>query len=359
MCDSPVRISISIEDLIKECTIGSHSNGDELCGILSKAENAGKLWNFFDNKHNDKTFAYKSYLDQNNFGMCVRECRDMLVKLEKIDSARYKEISKGTPFYWCGVASFRLNDYDMAVFYFDAALSEDRRKGDGTKKETPAAKFMHLKEDGHSAGKISKYISSNIEELISYYKNSLNTEDKPDIDVEFIRKNFIEVSIEENKYRSLPTTFISFMLEWEDRLQLIKLRKEYGTSEPFFLHLFKGCLLFESLLKAKSKTKPSRESSQNPNSLGALLKEHHKALGIINDTNTNADSFSNAINHKKCYSSFQAIIERVSKVRNTLAHNLCWDVEHDLNYENYNKTAQEIAIACLHVIACLYKPEPS
>jgi hypothetical protein len=45
-------------------------------------------------------------------------------------------------------------------------------------------------------------------------------------------------------------------IEWDYRSTLIELRPGDGTAEPFFIHLFKGCVLFESLLKANPKDIP-------------------------------------------------------------------------------------------------------
>jgi len=42
-------------------------------------------------------------------------------------------------------------------------------------------------------------------------------------------------------------------IEWDYRSTLIELRPGDGTAEPFFIHLFRGCVLFESLLKANPK----------------------------------------------------------------------------------------------------------
>jgi hypothetical protein len=66
-------------------------------------------------------------------------------------------------------------------------------------------------------------------------------------------------------HRTLVSTFISFLAEWDYRSRLIDL-SDAGSKEPFFSHLFRGCLLFESLLKANDCKPPTRRT------LGKMLK---------------------------------------------------------------------------------------
>ena len=46
--------------------------------------------------------------------------------LKSIDSQLFDKIHKGTPYYFCGVASFMAQDYQRSAFYFYAALIEDK-----------------------------------------------------------------------------------------------------------------------------------------------------------------------------------------------------------------------------------------
>jgi len=50
--------------------------------------------------------------------------------------------------------------------------------------------------------------------------------------------------------RTIFTSFITFAYEYDSIQRYFKLTDEkYGTGEPFFVHLIKGCIIFESLLK--------------------------------------------------------------------------------------------------------------
>jgi hypothetical protein len=66
--------------------------------------------------------------------------------------------------------------------------------------------------------------------------------------------NFMDVPLfaRDAAYRSIITSLLTFLLEGKDLQLQIGLRSHHGGSlEPFLTHLFKGGLIFESLLKRK------------------------------------------------------------------------------------------------------------
>src|SRR3970040_2396775 len=62
--------------------------------------------------------------------------------------------------------------------------------------------------------------------------------------------------------RTLATAFISYFIEWDFRKDHFEYGVKQGTSEPFFSHLFRGCVLFESLLR-HNPTIPTSEKNLN------------------------------------------------------------------------------------------------
>ena len=55
---------------------------------------------------------------------------------------------------------------------------------------------------------------------------------------------------QEKEYRSIIPALYVFIAESEHRLFQLKVRSDVGGSiEPFILHLLKGCLVFETLLR--------------------------------------------------------------------------------------------------------------
>src|SRR5690606_38398913 len=53
-------------------------------------------------------------------------CYEILLKILKYrNPTQYKEIHKGTPYYYIGWTSYQYGDIIKAIFYMDAAVSED------------------------------------------------------------------------------------------------------------------------------------------------------------------------------------------------------------------------------------------
>jgi hypothetical protein len=127
------------------------------------------------------------------------------------------------------------------------------------------------------------------------------------------------------------------------------LRPTEGTTEPFFLHLFKGCLLFESLLKANPKK--LLKSAEN---LGQALQQLSLELGIPHNISIGGADFSTILGSLPgSKSSIPSSVEYAGKIRNTVGHHLGWKAS--LDSKTYDALATRVACACLHAIACLYR----
>jgi hypothetical protein len=147
---------------------------------------------------------------------------------------------------------------------------------------------------------------------------------------------------------TLTAAFISYLLEWDYKSALVGLT-ERGSREPFFVHLFRGCLLFESLLKDNPLKTP------RGGTLGPILKRDLFAeLGISANMPISSPRFDTIIRSLAVGQPVAAAIECTAKVRNTLGHNLAWQAS-SLDETNYNLLADSIATSCLHAISCLYK----
>lgn len=143
---------------------------------------------------------------------------------------------------------------------------------------------------------------------------------------------------------------MSFILEWDHRSKIIALRTESGTVEPFFIHLFKGCVLFESLLKANPKKPP-----QN-NMLVPILDELWSDLGFAAKKRDGASGYTFRqviIDLLSDDNSVCTAVVRTARIRNTTGHNLGWKVS--LSVAEYNSLAAYVASSCLHAVASLYK----
>ena len=139
---------------------------------------------------------------------------------------------------------------------------------------------------------------------------------------------------------------------------LFNLVPNQGTSEPFFLHLFKGCVLFESLLK-ENRTRLWNPPNPARNTLGAAIIEFHDLLNINRalGTQIGANNLSDVVSSLNTTGGNEPVdiaIQFTGKLRNTIGHNLGWNIS--INKLEYQRLFQMVASSCLHAIACLYPP---
>jgi hypothetical protein len=146
--------------------------------------------------------------------------------------------------------------------------------------------------------------------------------------------------------RTLVTALLSFVAEWPYRAKQIEL-VEAGSREPFFLHILRGCVLFESLLKAAP-------GAPRLKTLWPAL-QHHAAALAINPANiaTNETDFNNVPGSLRPLMTMEDTINTCAKSRNTVGHNLVWATT-DLTPQNYDLLVKNIAASCVHAISKLY-----
>jgi hypothetical protein len=193
---------------------------------------------------------------------------------------------------------------------------------------------------------IVEYISGNANELISDYNAR---QDATPITLDQLRTRFLIpiISSPDEHKRALVTAFITFVAEWKYRARLIELI-EHGTREPFFMHLFRGCLLFESLLKEKYPPPMPAKAT-----LGNCLQALHTQLVIPNNLNISAVDFDAEVQSLTPAASMTDAIQMTGRFRNTLGHNLAWP-SASLNQQSYNLAIKNVAAACLHALSRLY-----
>jgi len=283
------------------------------------------------------------------------QLRDKLFQLlrtcKQIDADTFTKIHKGHPYYFIGITSYLLHDYPTALYYFDASVTEDLEVMIHKPEETPPSiLFITLDADNRrqAAWNLTNDAKTRIEREIEYYNKKFNKV----LSVNALREKFIQPALMDKinpGLRTLITALITFSLEWDWRNEHFDLGVKDGTSEPFFLHLFKGCLLFESLLRASS-IKPEGELKgilDNPEIRTKLGTNpvNGKGPGLrfdLKDLYTNLKSTTN----------IQDELQIVYVARNTLGHNLGWD-DH-INQDQYRQLYLTISSFCLHTINQLW-----
>jgi hypothetical protein len=297
-------------------------------------------------------FGFGQLYRSNRFFETLDRGYQILPLCARLNPEVYKKIHKGYPLYWMGMAAYRIHDFQSAIYYIDATLSEDL-KNIPSNPDTPPRLFLRLEgEDNRQAAKdIVKDAQETLEEYINLYNQKLEDSELkiPLLNIEDVRSGLLEPSVSSDNpdIRSLASTFITFFLEFKYRTFQLNLRIEPGTNEPFFTHLFKGCLLFESLLK-NNPTKEIKGLTLSP-----ILQELREELDLPKDL-----SLGN-VQLPKVLDDIMNVDEQIStaiistgRLRNTIGHNMGWSVQ--LMPEQYIYSFLNIGLSCLHTIATLY-----
>ena len=141
--------------------------------------------------------------------------------------------------------------------------------------------------------------------------------------------------------RSAVTGLISFLLEFPSRTKELSLAgTRTSTAEPFFLHLFKGTLLFETLLKTSSVGQEIQHS--NPKAtIDKFLQDRtiYSAFGFSSapqglggDT---LDDVLAAIKSDSTTDFSQRAIRATWGIRNKVGHSMAWPSRPNLSeYED-------------------------
>lgn len=247
----------------------------------------------------------------------------ILINLNKYDSIKFQKIHKGTPFYLLGILSFVIKDFERAVFYMDAALSEDTRSYP-TQGETPSKLFFAL--DIKNQNQMALPIVEKIRNLIKSMLRNMSVNGGPLLTHEILAQKLI--NSESNELRSLATAYLSFILEYEARInQLLISSERGGTGEPFLLHLIKGAIIFESLLAnseiGKKITKRELNSYLKDNNIISNLDLDNKPKNF--DSTTYDKLIKSVLSIKKDETKYSNKCIRVTwGVRNLLTHSIGW-----------------------------------
>jgi hypothetical protein len=295
-------------------------------------------------------FEYATDLHQGNYGRALNNGLGLLNFLQENAGDIYATIHKGTPFYWLGMAAFQVGDYQTATFFFDAAVSEDIRAGmDPAGTSSPSFRFILIEGDqpAQAARDLVRAMQNRIEAAIADY-NNLTGLTGPALELINVRDKFLRPALSNPSWRSFTTALISYFLEWNYRGKLLQLRLGSGTAEPFYVHLFKGCVLFESLLKANPKKQPAVET------LGQVLDYLSPELGLTRPIGMGRTTFPVVVRDLvSADDQIQTAVRFAGRIRNTVGHNLGWNAA--FSSSQYNRLASMVASSCLHAIACLYR----
>ncbi|MCK1402217.1 hypothetical protein IVB39_29525 [Bradyrhizobium sp. 39] len=293
---------------------------------------------------------YHPYAALLNAGRQAEAIDDAILLLQIMRGANrklYDSSAKGTPFYVLGAAAAACHDYQSAAFYFDAAVSEDLAHYP-ERNDTPALLFMRLvhTNPNQRAHVLVNTAANKLQAVIDSYNARDNHQP---LTFDELRARFLDKTIRDSNphRRTMVTALISFILEWDHRARLIELAT-IASHEIFFMHLFKGCLLFETLLKESS------ASRARGGSIETVLKRLKVELGLSKANlrlgNTTLEALASSLTPNQ---NIRDVVVTTGQVRNMLGHNLVWPAA-SLDIKSYNLIADAIASACIHAISKLY-----
>jgi hypothetical protein len=273
------------------------------------------------------------------------------------DASRYQKLHKGTPFYFLGMASYSSRDFEKALFYMDAALEEDLGIHKEKWPDNPAGKFVLLQDE--SPDQAARPLVKRTREAFEQVMNAVTGLGGIGLSTEELRNKLVRPAMTAGSgKRSAVTALLSFLLEFSSREKEISLAgRPTSTGEPFFLHLLKGAVLFETLLK----TSPAGSAIQTRDpkaTINTLLADPtiYSPLGFATaPQGLGAHTFDDvlkAIGNDKTSDFTQRAVRATWGVRNTTGHSMGWPYRPDPN--EYKMVYQLIAGALSATLAKLH-----
>jgi hypothetical protein len=268
----------------------------------------------------------------------------LLSTIKNDDPNKYDEIHKGSPFYFLAWTAFDLKNYEKAVFYMDAAILEDIRKDPIDWLNNPASQFLTLNHKGNQAAvRITSHLKEKTEKEILRFNN---ISEEPEIYLNDFVNKFVKTLVKKKENHSIITALYSFLLEFDDRQRELILRsKDGGSIEPVLTYLFKGGLIFESLLKYLYPKK------DNGTDKCKTLRDIFNTTNFKNDFSNGIQIGANALQEivDITGNDIIAAFSITGKLRNTVGHNLVWDDVFN-NPNNFVKLFEQQINAVLYLI---------
>lgn len=236
------------------------------------------------------------------------------------DLPKYQAVHKGTPFYIMAWLAFDLKNYEKALYYIDAAISEDVKNSRADWFNLPASNFLTLQNtEVQVARRTIEIIHATLTAELSRFNtiSGLNP-----IDINAFISRFVSPLLRDTPKRTIISAFYVFLLEHSERQKELQMRSLGGGSiAPFILHLFSGALIFESTLKNLFPTKDNGTPTQT---LGDVFYtstfQRIYPSGISTSAHSLADILAGATDN-----SLLTAFTTTAKIRNTTGHNLVWD----------------------------------
>lgn len=185
-----------------------------------------------------------------------------LSSIRSTSSARYDRMHKGTPYYYIGTAAYLIEDFEKAFFYMDCAVAEDHHIHGANWRDTPAGYFIRLDDSECGANltgncrpnQLARVLTSNTKEAVANALQTIASHGGVNLSLQQLHDKLLAPAIDgTDELRSAVMALFTFILEYQSRYrELMFVSSHGGSGESFLLHLFKGALIFETLLKVSA-----------------------------------------------------------------------------------------------------------
>ena len=333
-------------------------NAEEFRRLYYQAADDPKVATIFWNTVGDKVLGF---LERGEYYELNTLMKSLLYYCRNYDEGAFTRIHKGNPYYFIAITSYVLGDIEAAIYFFDAALSEDLRPEvipptHPITNPSPATRFLMLQGDSErqTGQSLTKNTESHVRRAIRKYNDACVVQGPGERQINFddFQQNFLAPSLLSSGVgsRTLVTALITYCLEWDIRNSYHDLGVRHGTAEPFLLNLFKGCLLFESLLRFAT------ARGDDKSALFKLIQNAQRSLGFgLNEFESlpKPTAFADLVSYsvKGNYLPDRPLLTCIVLtygLRNKLGHNLA--INSPLDKMDYQSAHFTIFIACLHVI---------
>jgi len=267
--------------------------------------------------------------------------RDLLDRLRASDSNKFHAIHKGTPLYYLSWLAFDLHQFESALHFLDAAIQEDKRNAGSTWFDLPGPQFLMLNAPVQVARRTVEMLSLRVSDELNRFSDQYSVSFSRDL------RRFAEPLLKDDRF-AIIGAFYAFLLEFDDRFVEVQLRSSslLGSYQPLYLHLFKGGILLETLLKH---TFPSLSTS----TLGEIFQhdEFYNRVGVRPSSirRVSIEQLCAEATGTTAECAFQA----TGRLRNTMGHNLILDPLPNLP-DDYVTLARREIDAFLYAVVKLY-----
>jgi hypothetical protein len=273
----------------------------------------------------------------------------LLRLLRRHDQARYEKFHKGTAFWFLSWLAFDLRNYPKALFYMDAAISEDVRRAPDIWLKEPAGAFLTLAIEGEGPGQHVSRLRQVINEHLARF-NNLSGE--LPLTIDDVLSGFVTGLLENPRHRTIVSAWYIHLLEFEERVLDLELRSIGGGSiAPFLDHLFRGGLLFESVLK-------TLYTGENLRTLGDIF---YNSPEFREEFGTGFKTSAAGIGGILASIGAGNLIDAFSvsaKLRNTTGHSLVWD-DAFTDPDSFRKLYEHEVNAMLYVVSRRFRVKPT